>query len=126
MDSSFTQAYSALGALYNKVNRPFDAILVLNKSLQNNPNSEFNYLVYKNLGESHFLIKEYEKARDYLDQSKNLNSEFAETEKCLARLYEGMGEFEKSIPHWQNYIELEDDTVKIREAQDHLQSLMKK
>ena len=126
MDSTFAPAFSATGALYNKINRPIDAILILNKSLKYNPQSEYNYLIYKNLGESHFLLKEYDQALDYLERSKNLNPEFAPTEKCFARLYEGMGDIEKSIPHWQNYIEMEDDTVKIREAQNHLQRLIKK
>jgi tetratricopeptide (TPR) repeat protein len=123
MDSTFAPAFSATGALYNKINRPIDAILILNKSLKYNPQSEYNYLIYKNLGESHFLLKEYDQALDYLERSKNLNPEFAETERCFARLYEGMGDTENGILHWQNYIEMEEDTLKISEAQDHLDRL---
>ncbi|MCK4990647.1 MAG: hypothetical protein KAS29_09180, partial [Bacteroidales bacterium] len=123
MDSSFTDAYSALGALYNDLNRPIDAILVLQKSLRISPLSEQNYRIYKNLGESHFLLKEYDKALAYLDQSKTENPDYPETEKCFARLYEARGEADQSIQHWKNYLELETDSTSLREARSHLDSL---
>jgi len=123
IDSSFTEAYSALGALYNDLNLPFDAILILRKSLNISPNSEHNFRIYKNLAESHFLLKEYDKALAYLGQSKALKPDFPETEKCFARLYEARGEADQSIRHWRRYLILENDTVKLLEAQNHLDSL---
>lgn len=123
MDSAFTQGYSALGSLYNKMNRPTDAIFTLRKSLRISPASTYNFMVYKNLAEAHFLLKEYEKALDYLEQSKSLNPNFAETEKCFARYYEATDDPEASILHWRRYLALETDSLKLLETEAHLDSL---
>jgi class 3 adenylate cyclase/Tfp pilus assembly protein PilF len=126
MDSTHTSAYSALGSLFNKMNRPTDAILILHKSLRISPASMDNYRVYKNLAEAHFLLKEYDKALDYLEQSKTLNPNFAETEKCFARYYEATGENESSILHWRRYLALETDSLELVHSQQHLDSLRMK
>jgi tetratricopeptide (TPR) repeat protein len=123
MDSTHTSAYSALGSLYNKMNRPTEAILTLRKSLRISPASMDNYRVYKNMAEAHFLLEEYEKALDYLEQSKSLNPNFPETEKCFARYYEATGETESAILHWRRYLGLETDSMETLNAQDHLDSL---
>lgn len=125
MDSYFTDAYSALGALYNRMDRPIDAILILQKSLRISPQSEQNYRLYKNLAESHFYLQEYEKAFNYLEQSRSLQPDHPETEKCFARLYEATGNIDQSIQHWQNFIELETDTAEIKAAQNHLLSIQR-
>jgi len=123
MDSTFVRAYSALGALFNKENRPTEAILTLRESLRISPSSIYNYLVYKNLAEAHFLLNEYDKALEYLEQSKALNADFPETEKCFARYYEAIGENESSILHWRRYLTLETDTVELLISQQRLDSL---
>ena len=123
MDSSFTPGYSALGALYNKMNRPTEAILTLRKSLRISPSSMDNFRVYKNMAESHFLLEEYEKALAYLEQSKALNPDFPETEKCFARYYEASGDTESSVLHWRRYLALETDSIKLQETEQHLDSL---
>jgi len=123
MDSTFTPGYSALGALYNKMNRPTDAIIILRRSLRISPSSMDNYMLYKNLAEAHFLLKEYDKALEYLEQSKALNQMFPETEKCFARYYEAIGEEQTSVLHWRRFIALETDSIEILNAQNHLDSL---
>ena len=123
MDSAFTDAYSALGALYTKINRPIDAILILQRSLRITPQSDQNYRIYKNLGEAHFRLQEYGKALGYLEKSINLQPDYPETEKCLARLHEATGNVNQSILHWQEYLRKETDTAKIREAENHLLSI---
>ena len=123
MDSTLTPGYSALGALYNKMNRPTEAILILRKSLRISPASMDNFRVYKNLAEAHFLLKEYEKALVYLEQSKSLNPDFSETEKCFARYYEAIGEVESSVLHWIKYMALETDSMEVVNAQHHMDSL---
>jgi len=123
MDSTFIPGYSALGSLYNKMTRPTDAIITLRKSLRISPASMDNHLVYKNLAEAHFLLKEYDKALDYLEQSKSLNPNFSETEKCFARYYEETGETESAVLHWRRYLALETDSMELVHAQQHLDSL---
>jgi len=123
MDSTFTPGYSALGALYNKMNRPADAILTLHRSLHVSPSSIYNFLVYKNLAEAHFLLKEYNRALEYLEQSKALNTEYPETEKCFARYYEASGDLESSVLHWRRYLALETDSMVLLHAQQKLDSL---
>ncbi len=123
MDSTFVIAYSAQGALYNKLDRPTEAILTLRKSLRISPASEYNYLVYKNLSEAYFRLNDYGQVLEYLENSKALNPDYPETEKCYARLYEAKGEIEKSVLHWRRYLALETDTSKLRDAQGHLDSI---
>ena len=77
----------------------------------------------ENLAEAHFLLKEYDKALDYLEQSKSLDPNFAETEKCFARYYEAIGENESSILHWRRYLALETDSMEALNAEHHLDSL---
>jgi tetratricopeptide (TPR) repeat protein len=122
-DSTFIPGYSALGALYNKMNRPADAILTLHRSLSISPASIDNYRVYKNLAEAHLLLKEYDKTLEYLEQSKVLDPDFPETEKCFARYYEATGDPEASILHWRRYLALESDTLEIQKAEHHLDSI---
>ncbi len=123
MDSTLTLGYSTLGSLYNKMKRPTEAILILRKSLRISPSSMDNFRVYKNLAEAHFLLKEYEKALEYLEQSKALNPDFSETEKCFARYYEATGETGSAVLHWRKYLGLENDSMEALNAQHHLDSL---
>jgi len=123
MDSTFVEAFSALGALYNEMSRPYDAIIELNRSLRISPESDKNYVVFKNLAEAHFYLHEFSKAFEYLEQSKKLNPDFAETEKCFARYYETTGDTLQSVQHWRRYLVLEIDSTAQAMAQWHLDSL---
>jgi tetratricopeptide (TPR) repeat protein len=80
-------------------------------------------MVYKNLAEAHFLLKEYDKALNFLEQSKVLDPNFAETEKCFARYYEATGETESAVLHWRKYLALETDSQEALNAEHHLDSL---
>ena len=123
MDSTFVEACSALGALYNDLERPVEAILVLQKSLRIVTDSPHHFRIYKNLAEAHFKLCEYDRALGYLGQSKTLAPEFPDTEKCYARLYEATGETSLSIQHWQRYMILENDSLLLVQARQHLDSL---
>ena len=103
--------------------RPAEAILTLHKSLEVSPASVHNYRVYKNLAEAHYLLKEYDKAQENLEQSKALNGDYPETEKCFARNYEAKGDMEASSLHWRRYLALENDTIELQKAQQHLDSI---
>ena len=107
------------------VDRPIDAILILQKSLRISPGSDQNYRIYKNLAEAHFSLQEYDKTHTYLEQSKSLKPDFPETEKCLARLCEATGNIDQSIQHWQNFIEMETDTAEVNAAQNHLLTIQR-
>jgi len=123
IDSTFTSAYSALGALYNKLGRPTEAELILRKSLRISPASRHNYRVYKNLAESHLILQQYVTAFEYLEKAKALEPNYADTEKCFALYYEARGYMQESIPHWRMYLALETDTLEQQKAQRHLDSL---
>ena len=120
IDSTFTEAYSALGNLHNKLNRPVDAILVLNKAKRITPESEYIFLIYKNLGNAYLLLEQYDEAIIHLEHSRYLNQNYPETIQFLAKAYEAAGMMDKSIEQWWNYIKVESDTSKIREAQEHV------
>jgi tetratricopeptide (TPR) repeat protein len=122
-DSSLVPAYSALGRLYNKKNQTADAVLILNMAKNKYPDSEYNYLIYKNLGNSYLLMGINGEAIKYLEFSVKIRQNEPETNLYLAKAYEAAGEMTKSIDHWQKYIELETDTLMASEAKKHLKEI---
>jgi tetratricopeptide (TPR) repeat protein len=123
IDTTFAAAYSALGSLYNDMKRPVEAIVTLDRSLVLAPLSPYNYLIYKNLAEAHYLLKQYDKAFGYLEQSKELEPDYPETQMCYARYYEATGDIPQSISHWQKYLVMETDSILLAKANLHLDSL---
>lgn len=123
IDSTLVPAYSALGRLYNVLNQPVDAILILSQARDKYPESEFIYLIYKNLGNSHLLMNQFDEAIKFLELSIEIKPTEAETNLYLAKACEAAGKMTRSIDVWQNYIELETDTAKILEAKNHLKEI---
>jgi len=123
IDSAFIPAYSALGRVYNLVNQPVDAILLLSLVKEKYPESEYIYLIYKNLGNSYLSQSMNDTAIKYLELSREKKPSEPETNLFLAKAYEAAGQMNKSINLWQNYIELETDTFKVEEAKRHLKEI---
>ncbi len=123
IDSTFIPAYSALGRLYNNINRPVDAILLLTKAREMFPQSEFRYLIFKNLGNAFRLQTQLDSAIRYLELSRGLKPSEAETNLFLAQTYEESGKYGKSLEAWQEYIDLESDSTSIKAARKHLKDL---
>lgn len=123
LDSTFLQAYSALGNLYNRLNQPVDAILILSIAKDKYSESENIYLIYKNLGNAYLLQDQLVEAIKYLELSREIRPDEPETNLFLAKAYETAGRITRSIEQWQNYIDLETDTVKISEAKKHLKEI---
>jgi tetratricopeptide (TPR) repeat protein len=123
IDTTFVPAYSALGRLYNLLNQPVDAILVLGRARDKYPGSQYIYLVYKNIGNSHLLMNQYDEAVAALEHSRELKPSEPETCLFLAKAYEASGKINKSIDLWENYIDLETDSLKISEAKKHLKEI---
>jgi tetratricopeptide (TPR) repeat protein len=123
LDSTFVPAYSALGNIYNRLNQPIDAILILTLAKDKYPQSEYIYLIYKNLGNAFLLQDQLYEAIKYLELSKEINQNEPETNLYLAKAYEAAGKVTRSIEQWQNYIDLETDTIKINEAKMHLKEI---
>ena len=122
-DSTIVPSYSALGSLYNELNRPVDAIIILTKAKDAYRGSKYIYLLYKNLGNAYLLQEQADTAIKYLELSKEINQNEPETNLYLAKAYESGGKMTRSIELWQNYIDLETDTLKIREARKHLKEI---
>lgn len=118
-DSAFVQAYSTLGRLYNLINKPDQAFLILSLAKDKYPESEYMYLIYKNLGNSNLLMNQSDEAISNLEHSKRIYPSEPETNLFLARAYESSGQINNSIEQWQNYIDLETDTAKINAAIKH-------
>jgi Tfp pilus assembly protein PilF len=122
-DSTFVEAYSALGRLYNVMNQPDNAFLILSLAKNKYPESEYIYLINKNLGNAHLLMNHLDEAIKYLELSREVRPEEPETNLYLAKAYEADGQTAISIEQWQRYIESETDTVKIKEAIQHRKDL---
>jgi tetratricopeptide (TPR) repeat protein len=122
-DSTIVPAYSALGRLYNNINQPIDAIITLKMAKDQFPKSKYIYLIYKNLGNAFLLQEQTDSALKYLKLSKEIKPLEPETNLYLAKAYEASGKIARSIDLWENYIDLETDTVKINEAKKHLKEV---
>lgn len=123
IDSTLVPAYSALGRLYNLLDQPVDAILILSLARDKFPESEHIYLIYKNLGNSYLLMKQFDEAIKWLEHSLEIKPEEPETNLYMAKALEGAGKMTRSIDVWQKYSELETDTVKANEAKKHLKEI---
>jgi tetratricopeptide (TPR) repeat protein len=123
LDSAIVPAYSALGNLYNRLNQPVDAILILRLAKDKFPQSERMYLIYKNLGNSHLLMKQFNEAIKWLELSLQIQPSEPETCLYLAKALEGEGKIDRSIDLWQKYIDLERDSAKAFEAKKHLKEI---
>ncbi|HUX59614.1 MAG TPA: tetratricopeptide repeat protein [Bacteroidales bacterium] len=126
IDSAFIPAYSALGRLYNSINQPIDAILILSLAKDKYPESNTIYLIYKNLGNAYLLQEQIDTAVKYLELSREIKKDELETNLFLAKAYEASSQLTKSIDSWQNYIELEKDTLKINETKNHIKDITMK
>jgi Tfp pilus assembly protein PilF len=122
-DSTIVPAYSALGRLYNNINQPIDAIIILNIAREQYPGSKYIYLVYRNLGNAYLMQEQPDSALKYLELSNKIKPQEAETNLYLAKACEAAGKISRSIDLWQNYIDLETDSVKINEAKKHLKEI---
>jgi tetratricopeptide (TPR) repeat protein len=122
-DTVYVRACSALGNLYNSLDQPIEAMLILNKAREQYPRSKIIWLVNRNLGNA-YLKREYtDSALKYLELSRTIKPQEPETNLYLAKAYEASGNITKSIEIWQNYVDLETDTIKIREAKKHLKEI---
>jgi tetratricopeptide (TPR) repeat protein len=122
-DTVYIPACSALGNLYNSMDQPIEAIIILNKAREQYPASKNIYLIYKNLGYAYLMQEQTDSALKYLEHSREIKPEVPETNLYLAKAYEAAGKINRSIEIWQNYIDLETDTVKINEAKKHLKEV---
>jgi tetratricopeptide (TPR) repeat protein len=122
-DSTIVPAYSALSRLYNTINQPIDAIIILTRAKDTYPESKYIYLIYKNLGNAYLLQEQIDTSIKYLELSRKIKPDERETNLYLAKAYEASGKIAKSIDVWQDYIALETDSVKINEAKRHLKEI---
>jgi tetratricopeptide (TPR) repeat protein len=122
-DTVYVRSCSALGNLYNSMDQPIEAILILNKAREQYPGSKYIYLVYRNLGNAYLMQEQPDSALKYLELSNKIKPEEPETNLYLAKAYEAAGKITRSIDLWQNYIDLETDSVKINEAKRHLKEV---
>ncbi|MFZ2338420.1 MAG: tetratricopeptide repeat protein [Bacteroidales bacterium] len=72
IDSTQVYAYSALGRLYNKMNRSVEALLILNQAKKKFPDSDYAYLIYKNLGNAYLFQGMNDLALKYLELSREI------------------------------------------------------
>ena len=68
-------------------------------------------------------MNQLDEAIKNLEHSRDLKPGEKETNLYLAKAYEAAGKIGRSIETWQNYIELETDTLKISEAKKHLKEI---
>lgn len=122
-DTVYVRACSALGNLYNSINQPIEAIIILNKAREQYPRSSLLWIVNRNLGNAYLIQEQLDSAVKYLELSRAITPQEPETNLLLAKAYEASGKINKSIDAWQNYIDSETDSAKISEAKKHLKEI---
>jgi len=116
IDSTFLQAYSALGYLLIEQDRAREALLILERGTKIVPESEYLFLLFKNMGKAHAALEEYDLAVEFLEKAVELNAEWPESLSLLAQVYETIGQEQKSQDLWQRYLEVESDPLKRQEV----------
>jgi len=109
--------------VYNIINQPVNALILLGLAMEKYPESEYIYLIYKNLGNAYLKQGMNDTAIKYLELSREIKLSEPETNLYLVRVYEAFGQITKSIDLLQHYIEIETDTLKINEAKRHLKEI---
>jgi class 3 adenylate cyclase/Tfp pilus assembly protein PilF/tRNA A-37 threonylcarbamoyl transferase component Bud32 len=118
VDSSFTHAYSALGNLLIKMDRADEAVIILKTSEQKTPQSDYMFLINKNLGKAHYYLKLYDSAISYLKLSlKTQNVEMPETWYYLGLCYQETGDIDKRDEALRHYLKIEPDAQKRAQVQ---------
>ncbi len=122
-DSVYTASCSALGNLYNSMELPTDAILILSRAMDRYPQSQHINYIYKNLGNAYLLQEQPDSALKYLILSNDLEPREPGTNRLLAMAYEETGQMTKCIEQWKVYIDMETDTANAGEARRHLKEI---
>lgn len=116
LDSTFTEAYSALGNLYVNLDRPTEAIQILEKALAKAADPRFLFLIYKALGKAYLAQGDYERALTELQRSLELMPEWPETWLLLAQTYDAAGMANEASAARDRYLQLEPDAEKRQAA----------
>jgi tetratricopeptide (TPR) repeat protein len=118
IDSLFTRAYSALGNLLIELDRAEEAIKILRISEQKTPQSDYMFLISKNLGKAHYYLHQYDSAISYFNLSlKTQTVEMPETWYYLGLCYQETGDSDKRDEALSYYLTIEPDAQKKARAQ---------
>ena len=126
MDSSFTAAYTALANLYVKNKRSEDALRLLVRFERLYPHTPERWLLYRSYGKVHISLRNYDRAKEVLEESDQLNPGDSEVLSLLATVYETLQMRDMSIKKWQQYAASEKDADKRTEALLRIEQLKKK
>lgn len=110
VDSTFVEAYSALGHLLIRQSRTDEALDVLDRAVRAAPDAERIFLVFKNLGLAQLVRQNFDDALEHLARARALRPEYPETWALLARTYDGLGRTEAADQAWTQYTTLIPDS----------------
>ena len=119
-DSSFTAAYCALANLHVKSKRPNEALSLLVRFERLYPQAPDRWLLYRSYGKANLALRNYNRAKEVLEESNQLHPADPEVLFLLATTYEALKMNEESSVRWQQYAEAEKDSVKRAEALQHV------
>ncbi|PIQ62464.1 MAG: hypothetical protein COV99_05770 [Bacteroidetes bacterium CG12_big_fil_rev_8_21_14_0_65_60_17] len=120
MDSTFTQAYSALADLLIESGRAADALPVLDRASQT-ASTSLRFIIYKNQGKAHMALGDAATALDYLEPSLRLNPDWPETVLLMARAYDSLGDRSEARRYWERVLEVETRPALRAEARRRLE-----
>lgn len=88
VDSTFVEAYSALGNLFIRRGIPGRAVEILRTALRIDPDADAAYLIHRHLGEAYIDLEKYDDAIRHLEESERLKPGVPETAEALQRANE--------------------------------------
>jgi len=124
VDPRFTLGYSALGNTLIALDRPDEALVVLEKGRTAVPGSNYLYLIYKNMGKAHLALGEPTEAIPLLERSRDLVADWPETLSLLGDSYSGANRTGESRAAWEAFLKIEMDPAKRAEASRKLDALI--
>jgi adenylate cyclase len=89
LDPNYADGYFQVALNLNYAGRPDDGLTEIKKAMRLNPRHSFFYVLV--LGQSYYLLGEYEKALKQFERAKAANPEFGQVHKFLAATYVALG-----------------------------------
>jgi len=107
IDPSNAETHITMGEILTMMERPVEAIEVVERAIRLNPKHDANYLTL--LGTSYSGVGRYEDAVTALKKGLSLNPDWMPTYARLARLYSGAKRYEEAIAIAQKGLSLNSD-----------------
>jgi tetratricopeptide (TPR) repeat protein len=108
--TNLAMAFTNMGAAYSHLGQYVDAITVLKRTIEIDPDSA---MAHHNLGVAYMHRKEYDKAISELEKAIELKPDSSESYESLGDVYNARGNYNTAITQYKRSIELQWDRANV-------------